>query len=374
MPHQKYIDNQLYQFQSKTTGAVKEDVNEIKKDISEIKKDVNEIREIVIQMFSKLTQLEETVQIFCSNVSTTMRKDIIVIAGDTGAFAFDTNYRSVERFSWKKKVWERIASLNKACYGASSLVFGDELYVGNFPPIEVLDFKNEPPEWRRSVENQRFPNCGQVTLVCGNRVVLIGGSHDLVMLNDPHDGHVDQITEVLLTPRFTSKVIGKMPEPRRYLAAELFEDKILIFGGRTRKSYDSAVHSVLEFDLSNDECRILNRLPHPLSEMATVRWEDKVVLIGGRNKEGEVLNQVLMYSTTGKIERLPSLLEARARPCAVITGTMIVVMGGQGAKKELLSSVEGFVLGGYSWEYLPRMNEGRIGATAELVPAKFCKS
>lgn len=81
-----------------------------------------------------------------------------------------------------------------------------------------------------------------------------------------------------------------------------------------------------------------------------------------------------MYSTTGTIEILPSLLEARARPCAVITGNMIVVMGGENAKREPLSSVEGLVLGGYSWEYLPSMNEGRISATAELVPAKFCKS
>ena len=332
--------------------------------MNEIKKDVNEIKEIVVQMFSKLTQLGETIQISCSNDSTTVQEDIIVIAGDTGS-----NYRSVERFSWKKKVWERIASLNKTRHRASSFVFADELYVGYFPSFEVLDFKNEPANWRLCGENRLIHKIDQATLVCGNRVVLIGGSYNIC-----GSEYFDQILEVLLTPRFTSKVIGKMPEPRSYLAAEFFEDKILIFGGRTRESYDSAVDSVLEFDLSNNECRILNRLPHPLSEMATVRWKDKVVLIGGRNKEGEVLNQVLMYSTTGKIEMLPSLLEARTRPCAVITGTMIVVMGGEGAKKERLSSVEGFVLGGYSWEYLPRMNEGRIGANAELVRAKFCKS
>ena len=373
MSHQKYIDNQLYQFQSKTTGAVKEDVNEIKKDISEIKKDVNEIREIVVQMFSKLTQLEETVQISFSNVSAITVREDIVIAGDNGFLG--TNYRSVERFSWKKKVWERIASLNKACYGASSLVFGDELYVGNFPPIEVLDFKNEPPEWKL-VEDQGFLTVDQATLFCGNRVVLIGGCDDSALFNDqwPYDGNVDEISEVLLTPHFTRKVIGRMPEPRRYLAAELFEDKIFIFGGRSWRNYNSAVDSVLEFDLSNNKCRVSSRLPHPLSEMATVRWRDKVVLLGGRNKEGEVLNEVFLYSTAGKIEMLPSLLEARARPCAVITGNMIVVMGGENAKREHLSSVEGFALGGHSWEYLPSMNEGRIGATAELVPAKFCKS
>ena len=350
--HQEYIHQTFIYYQ---IGAVKEDVNEIK--------------EIVVQMFSKLTELEETVRISCSNVSTTGKEDIVVIAGDTGSF--DANYRSVERFSWKKNVWERIASLNKRRFGASSFVFGGELYVGHFPPFEVLDFKNELANWRLSVENGIDYTNDQATLVCGNRVVLVGGSQNVRFARDPHDGHVDQILELLLTPRFTRNVIGKMPEPRRYLAAELLEDKILIFGGRRCRSSDSAVDSVLEFDLSNNECRVLSRLPHPLSEMATVHWKDKVVLIGGRNKEGEVLNQVLMYSTAGKIEMLPSLLEARARPCAVITGNVIVVMGGQGAKNKRLSSVEGFVLGGYSWEYLPRMNEGRIGATAELVPAKF---
>jgi hypothetical protein len=82
-----------------------------------------------------------------------------------------------------------------------------------------------------------------------------------------------------------------------------------------------------------------------------------------------------MYdSTTGKIDVLPSMLEARVSPCAVITGNIIVVMGGAILECRGLASVEGFVLGGYSWEYLPSLNEGRSCAAAVLVPAKFNKS
>ena len=77
-----------------------------------------------------------------------------------------------------------------------------------------------------------------------------------------------------------------------------------------------------------------------------------------------------MYdSKTDKTTELPSMLEGRSGCAAVITGNTIVVMGGRGVSGHV-KSVEAFTLGGYSWRYLPAMNNIRNGATATVLPSE----
>ena len=338
------------------------------KKIDAIEGEVEQVKEIVVQILDKLTVLDSRM-VSSNKVSDTIREDITIVAGYDRLLNVKN---TVERFSWKNNVWVKIASLNIGRVYITSFLFGDELHVvggKDSRAMEALNLNDAPGKW--TLLSAELPACyeGHRTLVYQNRLILIGGSER------PSIIHIDRISEILLTPPYTSKVLCHMPQPRKFFGAELFEDRILIFGGRTHDAYGSSLNSVLEFDLNMNECRDLSRLPYAISGLATVRWGDKVVLIGGRNKKGKALNQVLMYdSTTGKIDVLPSMLEARVSPCAVITGNMIVVMGGANLKRMNLASVEGFVLGGYSWEYLPSLNEGRSGATAELVPAKFNKS
>ena len=92
--------------------------------------------------------------------------------------------------------------------------------------------------------------------------------------------------------------------------------------------------------------------------MATVRWRDEFVVLGGLDKDYKVLNDVFMYnSKTGKTTALPSMLEMRDGCCAVITGNIIVVMGGLNEKLQHLSSVECFTMGDSTWEYLPAVKK-----------------
>ena len=96
---------------------------------------------------------------------------------------------------------------------------------------------------------------------------------------------------------------------------------------------------------------------------------DQAVLIGGYGEDGSS-KKVLMYdSKTGSTTKLPSMLEERSACAAVITGNTIVVMGGLG-QSDRVRSVEAFTLGGYSWRYLPAMNDIRSGATATVLPTK----
>ena len=170
-----------------------------------------------------------------------------------------------------------------------------------------------------------------------------------------------------LTSPCSLKELCQMPEPRECHGAEIFEDKILILGG---SDDHNTLDSVLEFDVKKKKVKKMLPLPCALESMATVRWRDKVVVLGGCDGKDEDLNDVYMYDCkTGQITPLPPMLEKRDDCCAIITGDTIVVMGGQNENGETLSSVECFTMGGYTWEYLPAMNEARWSATVEVLPS-----
>ena len=74
---------------------------------------------------------------------------------------------------------------------------------------------------------------------------------------------------------------------------------------------------------------------------------------------------------TGESNVLPSMLHKRSGCSAIITGNVIVVMGGRNEKGKHLSSVECFTLGGFSWGELPPMIKPRCWATAIVMPTTF---
>jgi hypothetical protein len=121
-------------------------------------------------------------------------------------------------------------------------------------------------------------------------------------------------------------------------------------------------------DLNNNECKTLTPLPFPVSQMATVRYKEHVILIGGVNEKGQSLNSVVMYDVKrGKVKMLPSLIHRRAGSAAIITGNVIVAMGGYDYKTETyLNSVEFLDLGTNVWRELSPMTTKRAFATAVM--------
>ena len=103
--------------------------------------------------------------------------------------------------------------------------------------------------------------------------------------------------------------------------------------------------------------------------MATISYKGNVILIGGHNEKGKSLNTVFMYEVkTGKIKMLPCLNHKRAGSAAVITGNMIIVMGGYDIETEThLNSVECLDLSTNEWRELSPMIEQRSLATAVLL-------
>ena len=63
---------------------------------------------------------------------------------------------------------------------------------------------------------------------------------------------------------------------------------------------------MLSYGIKNNECQQLPELPYPVSEVATVKWRENVVIIGGIDKDGKVLNKVIIYNVkTGNSHMFP---------------------------------------------------------------------
>jgi N-acetylneuraminic acid mutarotase len=84
----------------------------------------------------------------------------------------------------------------------------------------------------------------------------------------------------------------------------------------------------------------------------------------------QTLNSVVMYDVkTGKIKMLPCLNHKRAGSTAVITGNIIIVMGGyDNETKTRFNSVECLDLSTNVWRELSPMTTKRSAASAVVKP------
>jgi hypothetical protein len=336
---------------------IEQDMQGMEKQMQGMKKQMQGLasKEDVKALIEKLCFLENTIQISSAinHASNALMDDILI----AGGWDSDGNVlKSVERFSWKKNVWERVSSMNVGRKGATSFIHENQLFVagGCCGVIEVLDLNGDLLEWG-ILKVTLVHQCERLrSVVYQNRAVLFCAC-----------GKTDYCEELCLTAPYTCKKLCKMPEPaRRDYTVVAFEHKVFIFGGRYGINFD-LLDSVLEFDINTREFKVMPPLSCALYNMVGVRWGDQAILIGGSDKDGQS-KKVLMYnSKTGNTTELPSMLEERNGCCAIITGNTIVVMGGKGMSGRL-RSVEAFTLGGYSWRYLPAMNEIRSAPTATV--------
>ena len=322
--------------------------------------DVGKIKTLVVQIFEKVHFIENGIQISppISYVSNSTVEDILI----AGGWDSDSNtLKSVERFSWEKNVWERVSSMNVGRKGATSFVYENQEFVAggcDSPVVEALNLNEDPLQWKIFEATISFICSRLCSIVYQNRAVLFCAC-----------SKTGNVAELSLTPPYTCKQLCKMPEPeRKTFTVVAFQDRVLIFGGSSVSS-DNFLDSVLQFDLRTSELKAMPSLPCAMSNMAGARWEDQAVLVGGYGN-GEYSKTVLMYDAkSGNTTELPFLLEGRSSCAVVITGNTIVVMGGKGESGRV-RSVEAFTLGGYSWRYLPAMNDIRSVATATVLPTK----
>ena len=282
---------------------------------------------------------------------------------------------SVEIFDKTSNSWIQLEPMTKRRAYASSAVYNGDVLVtggsgGNHLVYTIEQLSNNvhpfiPPSWSKLQVNLPRPLRDHCCMVYNGRLIVLGGYDS--------EGYSDMIYEVQLQFPFAIKVLAELPPstPIKGCAAVLKNDKIFIFGGRSREKTNIATDNVLMYDITKNEFKELASLPYKVCNMATVRYEDNIILVGGSDQyesRGNVKNTVISYNTeTQKSTELPPMKNGRTECCAVVDGNILVVMGGTGQNGHSLSSVEAFDFTTSEWRDFPSMKEKRKAFIAEII-------
>ena len=289
-------------------------------------------------------------------------KENIIVAGGAGT-------DSVEMFNWRQRTWSPLQSLPKMRHAASSFVHNSHVTIAGGCCSGYVD------DMIRMNINPN-PDLSMHWSVCPVKLPAKLAYHSSVLYNDHFivtggiNGNAvsDCIHEVQLVPPYTVKTLSRMPEPRRDHSTQLFDDNLLIVGGRTTARYQDNLSSVVLYAIKKNECKQLAPLPYEVSLMATVRWGDNIVVIGGVDKRDKALDTVIIYNVKTEQSHLLPSMRCKRRGCtAVVIGNNIVVLGGVNQQWHELKSVEAFNFESYSWQELPEMSQVRWLHTAVVV-------
>ena len=189
---------------------IEQDIEAMKEKIEGLasKEDVKAfIEALMVQMFEKLRFLENTIQISSAvnHASNVLMEDILVTGGKD---IHGNALKSVERFSWKNNVWERVSSMNDGRIGATSFVYENQVSVVaggcDSRVIEVLNLNEGLLQWGESMAKVLY-HCKYLrSVVYQNRAVLFCIC-----------SKTDYCAELCLTAPHTCKQLCKMPEPAR---------------------------------------------------------------------------------------------------------------------------------------------------------------
>ena len=357
---QKQIDDLV-----RRLDVVQNDVGEVKHEVKLTKEEVKLTKEEMAYLTREATEKAREATERCDLF--TGRQKIFVCGGDDG----NTVLNSVESYSWPDNSWTLEPAMNEKRRNHSAFVHDRGIYVGGgwtgteyTDSIEILHVDEENLKWKppQSPQFMMPIKCNRHKMVCHeNSVIHTGGGSKR---NQVSDG----IYEISLNPPHKTKLLAKMPEPRRSHGCEIIDNQVVVAGGVAADNV--AKNTVYAYDLNNGELKTLPPLPSPVSHMATVSYKDNVILIGGVGEYDKTLNTVMIYDVkTGKIKMLPCLNHKRSACAAVITGNVIVVMGGYvGETRTYLNSVEFLDLSANVWRELSPMTTTRTGLTAVLKP------
>ena len=317
----------------------------------------NEMKDVFVKIDEKIEENTRKVR----NTPSGDRETIIVAGG------YGTD--SVEMFNWRQRTWSPLQSMPKRRYGATSFIYNNHVtiaggYCDDFVDDMIRMNIHPKPDlsmhWSECPANLRTRLVFHSSVVYNDQLMVSGGNDE--------DTVSDCIEEVQLVPPYTVKTLSRMPEPRQLHCMEIFDDSLLIVGGKTTGRDQDSLSSVVLYDIKKNECRQLTSLPYEVSVMASVKWGDNIVVIGGADKHGKTLDTVIIYNVKTEQHHMLPAMRCKRRACtAVLIGNNIVVLGGSDERKRKLKSVEVFNFESYSWQELLEMSEERWMHTAVVV-------
>ena len=177
-------------------------------------------------------------------------------------------------FNWRQRTWSPLQSTPKKREGATSFVYNNQVvlaggYCGWSGHLNDMIRMNVDPLPDLSIHWSECPVKLPAKLAYHSSV-LYG---DKLMVTGGHDGNAtsDKIHEVQVVPPYTVKTLSRMPEPRSDHCTEIFDDSLLIIGGRKSCHSEDYLSSVVLYDIKNNVCKQLAPLPYEVSLMASVR-------------------------------------------------------------------------------------------------------
>ena len=331
----------------------------------------NEVKGLKTALVEAFDQMKDVLIKMEDNIKENARKVRNAPSGDRENIIIAGGYwsESVEMFNWRQRTWSPLQSMPMMRHGATSFVYINQVviiggYCDGFGYVDDMIRMNFDPYFDLSTHwsecRVKLPaKMAYHSSVLYNKLMVTGG----------YDGNAtsDCIHEVQVVPPYTVKALSRMPQPRHCHCTEIFDDSLLIVGGRITGYYKDSLSSVALYDIKNNVCKQLAPLPYEVSEMATVRWGDNIVVMGGADKHGSKLDTVIMYNVkTGQSHMLPPMRCKRCTFTAVVVGNNIVVLGGKGEHGDL-KSVESFNFERNTWQELPEMSHARYLHTAVVL-------
>ena len=183
-----------------------EDVQHMKKKLDEmktVKEDVEQLKAMMIQMFGKLSSLENTIQISSAiNRASNALLGEIVIAGGYNSQGNVLN--SVEQFSWRNNFWKQLPSMTLRRIGATSFVYENQLYVAggcdseiievlNLSECEWVDCMNILPYHCKQLHSVVYHNCAIYFCACAE-------TDDILQLSLTEPNTYKRLSRILFPP------------------------------------------------------------------------------------------------------------------------------------------------------------------------------
>ena len=353
------VETKMVHMKTDLEGKLDAVNNEVKGLRTALVEAFNEIKDVLVKMDGKIEENARKVS------GPSGDRENIIVAGGYGN-------DSVEMFNWRQRTWAPLQSMPKERWGATSFVYNNQVVIaggccdGNY--VGYMIRMNVDPHPDLSTHWSGFPVkvpgklANHSSVLYQDKLMVTGG------LNGNTGRTSDKIHEVQVVPPYTVKTLSQMPERRQHHCTEIFDDSLLILGGRTTGECKDSLNSVVLYDIKNNMRKQLRPLPSEVCAMATVRWRDNIIVIGGIDKHGNKLNTVVIYNvTTQQSHRLPSMRYKRYGCTAVVVGNNIVVLGGRDERGRDLKSVEVFNFELNTWQELPEMSQARCQHTAVVV-------
>ena len=338
----------VYADYEKHPCALRKEINETKLHLGEVSKSLNRQAATQTKVLEKLQAIEQSIKDLPDTLrratsSTTVVNGQIFIFGGCQS---DVDSKSIEIFNWSTKTWTLITNclfFQRCC--SFSFVHGKKIMICGGKFTESIEYLN-PSEsgYTSTLASVSLPRDVQ---------------HNGLLYKDRILTFVDHVAETSLESPGESRILLEENQDRGVIGVHCFGNNIYIVGGQNG--------SMEKYDVANNEMKILPSMPNMAFHMATVAYKDNIIILGGAREceyKWKALNDVLIFNvTTHEYKRLPSMREKRIHCAAVITGEVIVAMGGFRGGDDL-DTVEYYVIGDSEWQELPAMNLERFSATA----------